>query len=217
MPSRHALPSRRPTPTGLVVATLLLAAVGGCDWLIPLALLSHKEKIPAEFDKVAGKTTAIVVWAPQETLFDYPHVRMELSLHIADQLESHLKPAKLVDGRKIEDFLERTLSTAIDPEQIGREFDCQYVVYLELLDFQIRDPDAPDYLKAKIGASVTVYDMKTDPDEPRQTQLADVEAVYPENAPLLFNETNAAVVRKAAYEKFAEMVARKFYPYEVEM
>lgn len=201
----------------LALITLLFSSIAGCNWLMPLIFLEHKERIPAEFDKLDGKRTAIVAWAAQETLFDYPHVRMELNLHIADRLWTHLDKPDLIDGRTIEDHLERSLSNSVDPEEIGKKFDCDYVIYLELLEFQMRDPDAPDFLRAKIAASVTVYDMRVDPDEPRQFELAAVTALYPEDLPLLFNDTNAVVVRKQAYEKFAEMVARKFYDYEVDM
>lgn len=205
------------TATVLFAAGLVLSGVAGCDWLVPLAFFEHKEKVPAEFDKLEGHRTAILVWAPQETLFDYPHVRMELALHIADRLNSHVDDIDLVDGREIEDHLERTLTQAADPEEIGRTYNCDFVVYLELLEFQMRDPESPDFLRATIESSVTVYDMRADPDEPRRYELTNVKTEYPETGALLFNDTNAAVVRKQTYEKFAEMVARKFYDYAVDM
>ena len=203
---------------GLIVYAVLAFAVSGCDWLMPLVFLGeHKERIPPEFDKLQGKNVAIVVWAAQETLFDYPHVRMELGLHIGDKLLSELKNVRIVDGRKIEDHVQRALLDSINPEEIGRKFDCDMVLYIELLEFQIREADAPDFLRAKIHASVTVFDLRVDPDEPKRYELEDVTAIYPANHPLLFNETNAVIVRKEAYEMFAEMVARKFYTHEVEM
>jgi len=211
------LASRRRIGCRLALATFLIAGAAGCDWLVPLAFFQHKEKIPPEFGKLGGERVALVIWAAQETLFDYPHVRMELALHIADHIGSNVEDVDLIDGRLIEDYLERSLSTATDPEDIGKEFDCGYVIYIELLEFQMRDPEAPDLLRGKIASSVTVYDMKADPDEARQYELAAVEALYPEHAPLLLNETNALIVRKQAYEKYSEMVARKFYEHEVEM
>lgn len=202
----------------LLIGAVLATGTGGCDWLVPLAFLGeHREKIPAEFDKLKGKTVAIVVWAAQETLFDYPHVRLELGLHIGERIRAELRDVRIVDGRRIEDHVQRSLLDAIDPEEIGRRFDCDMVVYVELLEFQMRDPDAPDFLRADIRASVAVYDLRVDPDEPKRYELEEVTAVYPPNHPLLFNETNALVVRKEAYELFAEMVARKFYKYKVEM
>lgn len=211
--TRSPKPIRRRIWMALIPACVLLAATG-CNWLMPLVFMAeHKEKVPAEFDKLADTRTAIVVWAQQETLFDYPHVRLELAMHIADQLRPKVK-FDLVDGRKVEDYLQRTLATAADPETVGRHFDCDMVIYLELLEFQIRDPQAPDFLRATIHASVSVYDIGVAPDEPRRYALQDVETIYPEQGPVTFTGANAAQVRKAAYETFAEAVARKFYNHE---
>lgn len=204
------------------IVTLLLAplaiSVGGCSWLVPLIFIGeHKERVPAEFDKLDGKLTAVVVWADQETLFDYPHVRMELSMHISDKMWSSMKKVRLVDSRKIEDYIQKNIETSVDPKAIGSAFDCDMVVYVELLDFQIRDREAPDFVRGRIDAAVSVYDISTDPDESRRYELDDVETVFPEMQSLLFNDTNALVVRKETYEKFAETVARKFYKYEKEL
>ncbi|GJM25777.1 MAG: hypothetical protein DHS20C16_21920 [Phycisphaerae bacterium] len=196
----------------------LTIAIGGCSWLVPLIFIGeHKEKIPAEFDKLDGMLTAVVVWADQETLFDYPHVRMELSMHISDKMWSSMKNVKLVDSRRIEDYIQKNVETAIDPEKIGDEFDCDMVVYVELLDFQVRDREAPDFVRGRIDASVSVYDVKADTGAARRYELDEVETVYPEMQSMLFNETNAMIVRKETYEKFAETVARKFYKHEVDL
>ena len=109
---------------------------------------------------------------------------------------------------------ERSLDASSDPQTVGREFDADMVVYLELLRFQIRDPEAPDYLRAQIEASVAVYDLKADPDEPKVYQLKSVEIVYPEHGGILFNASNSTQVRQGAYVLFAEQVARKFYEHE---
>ncbi len=211
--------TRRPRirTTALLIMPLV-TAVGGCSWLVPLIFIGeHKEKVPAEFDKLNGQKTAVVVWADQETLFDYPHVRMELSMHISDKMWSAMKNVQLVDSRRIEDYIQKNVDTTIDPADVGREFDCDMVVYVELLDFQIRDREAPDFVRGRIDAAVSVYDLNADPDEARRYELDDVETIYPERQMMLFNDTNAIIVRKETYEKFAETVARKFHKYEQEM
>ncbi len=206
------------TSLAAVLLTAMTLSVSGCSWIIPLIFIGeHKEKVPAEFDKLDGKLTAVVVWADQETLFDYPHVRMELSMYITDKMWSSMKNVRLVDSRRIEDHIQKHIGTAIDPESIGNAFDCDMVVYVELLEFQIRDQESPDFVRGKIDASVSVYDIKADPDNARRYELDQVETIFPENQSLLFNDTNAIVVRKETYEKFAETVARKFYSYEQEL
>jgi hypothetical protein len=212
----------RPRPwsmgPGLVFLAGVALASSGCNMLIPMAFLGEKkEKIPAEFDKLDGKRTAVVVWAQPDTLFDYPHVRMELAMHISDRLATNLKKIDLVDCRRIEDRIERSVAVSVDPESMGREFQCDMVVYVELLEFQVRDPNAPDYLRARIHGSVAVYDIAADPDDPKRYDLGEVLAVYPAHGPVLMDAGNSVVVRKEAYELFGEMVARKFYAYEKEM
>ena len=202
---------------GLVVAAAAALAGAGGNMLLPMAFLGEqKEKIPAEFDKLDGKRVAVVVWAPPETLFDYPHVRMELAMHISDRLATNLKKADLVDCRRVEDRIERSVAASVDPESMGREFQCDMVVYVELLEFQIREPNAPDYLRARIHGSIAVYDVAADPEDPKRYDLGEAVAVYPSHGPVLMNAGNSVVVRKEAYELFGELVARKFYPYEKE-
>ena len=197
------------------LAAGILGLLGGCNIFMPLFLMGqHKERIPAEFDKLPGSSATIAVWADQETLFDYPYVRMELALHIADQLSTHVKDLKITDGRVVEDYMQRHLANAVDPVTLGRKFKTDYVIYLELLDFQIRDPNSPDFLEPIIRATVHVYDMKADPDEPKMVELSDVEV---KQQGQLFNETSAQIARKSLYEEFAATVAQKFYEHKVEM
>jgi hypothetical protein len=202
----------------MAVIVGLATLIGGCNLLLPLAFLGNpKQKIAPEFDKLAGTRALILVWADPATLFDYPHVQLELANYVGDKITAELKNTKIVDPVQVADYRERTLTTSPDPEVVGRQFNADMVVYLELLRFQIRDPDAPDYLRARLEASVAVYDLRAERDEPGVYQLKPVEIVYPERGGLLFSASNSTQVRQAAYVLFAEKVARKFYEYEEEL
>lgn len=193
----------------------LLAVLGGCNLLLPFALMTeHRQKVPAEFSKLDGKNVLVLMWTQPETLFDYPHVRLELSTYVADRVRADVQGVTVVDPRRVEDRLQKTLVSSADPVDFGEHFDAEMVVYMELLEFQIRDPDAPDFVRAKIESSVAVYDLATDPDDPRQYELTPIALVHPDNTALLITNTNVVRVRQEAYVKFAEMVARKFHPYE---
>lgn len=218
MAGRHREPVP-PMSRGVLAAVLLLAlATSGCKLLIPIAMLGeHTETIPAEYDKLPGKKVAICVWAPQEVLFDYPLLRLEISGHVYDRMSANMKDVEFVDVRRVEDYLQRTLALSIDPVLVGKEFSADAVIYLEMTDFHLRDPEAPDLVRGKAAASVTVYDLTANPDEPRQYELEPVSAEYPEHQTLQMTETNVLVARQQVYEKFAAIVARKFHAYEVDM
>lgn len=208
--------------TVIFTALSLLALLTACNLLTPLVFLGeHKKKVSAEFDKLAGGRVAIAVWTPPETLFDYPFARFELATYVADKLAADMETNRvaidLVDTRDVEDFLQAHPGADVNPRMVGEHFRADYVVYLEVLEFQIRDPEHPQFLRGRIQASVTVHDIKADPDMARRYELAQVKTLYPSSAPVQMSPTNAMMIRQQTYRMFAEQVARKFYEHTVDL
>jgi hypothetical protein len=199
----------------VVIATASAAWLAGCNLILPLAMMQeHKRTIPPEYAKLDGKRAMVLVWAEPETLFDYPHVRLELATYVRDKIRAKLSDVTFVEPVRVEDHLQRSLDADADPVRIGRQFNAQIVVYIELLEFQIRDPEVPDLVQARIRASVAVHDLTADPDEAAFQELTPVLVTEPEGPPVLITRANVTQIRQAAYVKFAEMVARKFYSWE---
>jgi len=123
----------------------------------------------------------------------------------------------VVDARLVEDFLQKNAAARIDPRSVGRQFDADYVVYLEVLEFQMRDPHQPQFLQGMIQASVAVHDIKADPDQFQPYELTPIRCLYPENGPVMLSAGNAPLIREGSYRRFAELVARKFYDYTVDL
>ena len=195
-------------------ASLLCA--GACNLLRPLAFLPEaKQKVPAEFDKLRNRRAAVLVWVPTSTLFDYPHARLELATYVADKLAYETaqrdQGTSLVAARDVEDFLQKNVDAQVNPQLVGKKFDCNYVIYLEVLQFHIRDPNQPQMLRATIEAAVTVHDIRADAERAQRVPLETVKCEYPTDGPVLLSATNSMQIRAGAYRKFAEMAARKFY------
>jgi hypothetical protein len=209
---------RRATVLAASAAVLLLPA---CNLLIPITFLGdHKKKITAEFDKLANNRAVVLVWTPPETLFDYPHARLELATYVRDKLAEELATRKrgvdLVDAIDVEDFIRAHPEAEVNPRQVGRHFSSDYVVYVEVVEFQIRDAAQPQLLQGRVSASVVVHAIRTDPDLTDSWELNPVQTLYPET-PQVMTATNALVVREQVYRKFAEEVARKFHDYTVDL
>lgn len=204
------------------LALLLCPLTLSCNLLTPLIFIGeHKKQVAAEFDKLAGRRVAVLVWVDASTLFDYPHARFELASYVADKLAAETGRREMntdvVDPREVEGFLQRNPVARIDPQALGRQFNADYVVYLEVLDFQIRDPEQPQFLRGVINASVSVRDMGADPDQLQRYELMPVRCRYPEHGPVILGATNSPLIREGAYRRFAELVARKFYEYTVDL
>jgi hypothetical protein len=206
---------RRTAAVAIGLAVTACGLVSGCNWLVPLTLMQeHKRKIPPEFNRLESKRALVLVWAEPETLFDYPRVRLDLASYVSDKIATEVKDVTMISPRKVEDYIQRTLTADAEPRRIGSEFDAEVVIYIELLQFQIRDPQVPDLVQARIGASVVVYDLTADVDEPRQFELTPVRVTVPEGRGILMTRANVIQVRREAYVQFAEVVARKFYTWE---
>lgn len=198
----------------------LVPLLCSCNLLTPIIFVGdHRKQVAAEFDKLANKKVAVLVWVHPSTLFDYPHARFELISYVSDKLSTDTAQrgmgTTVVDPRSVEDLLQKNPDARIEPTLVGRQFDADYVIYLEVLEFQMRAPDQPQFLRGTIQASVTVHDMRTDPDLLQRYDLTPIRCVYPDEGPVLLAAGNAPLIREGAYRKFAELVARKFYDYTV--
>ncbi|MBI4716920.1 MAG: hypothetical protein HY763_03880 [Planctomycetes bacterium] len=205
-----------------VLLSALLAGIVGCKVLTPFLFVGeHKKRVTAEFDKLAHSRVAILVWVDQAALFDYPYARFELATYLRDKLAAETAQrnmgTEVVDSRSVEDYLQKNLDAQIDAHAVGKQFAADYVVYVEVLEFQIRDPRQPQFLQGRIGASVTVHQITAGRERTGRFELTPVQSVYPDNGPVLFSATNSPAIRESTYRKFAEEVARKFYDHTVDL
>jgi len=193
-----------------------------CNLLTPIIFVGeHRKKVSPEFDRLGNSRVAILAWTDPATLFDYPHARFELATYVGDKLAAEMahrsKSIEVIDPRDVEDFLQRDINAEIDPQAVGREFGTDYVVYVEVYEFQMRDPDMPQFLQGHINASISVHDIRADPGSARRYELTSVTCAHPETGPVTFSPSNAPLIRRETYRKFAELVARKFYEHTVEL
>lgn len=218
----HAVGGVGGTRVVVPVAACVLLSATACNLLLPAAFVGdHRTRVLAEFDKLPNSRVAVLVWAPASTRFDYPQISFELGAHITELLGTNLTTKEttidLVDPRDVADFLQKEPAAANNPMKVGEEFKTDYVVFVEIHRFQVRDPDAPELLRPAIDGGVSVYDVRARSDERPRYELAPVEVEYNDGKPVLLTATNSYAVRDMIYRMFAEQVARKFYEHSIEM
>jgi len=201
---------------------LVFLTLTSCNLLTPFVILGEqKKKVSPEFDKLAGSRVAVLIWTDPATLFDYPHARFELASYLGDKLDAEMRQRKLdidlIDPRDVEDYIQKEIDAQINPQAVGRHFQADFVVYIEVLAFQIRDAAEPQFLRGRIETSVSVHDVLAGSDRSSRYELTAVKCEFPEGGPILLSATNSPLVREQLYHKFAELVARKFYEYTVQM
>ncbi len=194
--------------------TCCVLAPLGCNLLMPAVFLHPgTKKVPPEFAKLANTKTLVLVWAEPATLYDYPHIRLEVASYVGDAIRAGVDGVQLVNERKVEEYLQAHPEESVDARAVGEHFEAEMVVYLELLEFQIRDPESPDLLQGRARAAVRVYDLTPEADELGYQELSEVAVTYPEQA-VLYTLTAPVVIRNETYKQTAELVARKFYEHD---
>jgi len=203
---------------GSILAAALAGSVG-CNLIVPLAVLGQPptQKVAAEFDKLAGTKALVLVWAEDDTRFDYPNVRIEVGAYVANHIESHVDGVSFVPARQVEEYVESHAGASHDPVAIGRHFGVDRVIHVVLLEFTMRDREMAQFHRGRVRASVAVYDLRDPSGTPQRYALSDVFVVYPEHRPIGFDANAPTIVRQKTYEAFADTVGRKFYAYDKEI
>lgn len=202
--------------------TFLLAAFScgaGCNLLIPGVILMGPptKKVDPEFARLSGKRVVVLVWAAPGVLSKYPYARYDIAKYVADQLRSEIEEVHTVSANKVEREIRSRPHESGEPGEIGRLFEADVVVYLELLRYQMRHPESPHLFRGDISASVTVFDLTEFKDKPVRYHLSAASVIHPEGAPISVYNTTEQKLRKETSEIFAETVALKFKSHRVEI
>jgi len=202
----------------LLLVLALIFLVSGCNYLAyPVYVLfgQSNKKVKAEYPGLKNQKIALIIATTPAVDFEYPYIRSDLALAITNVLSRHIKGIKFVTQEKIDAFTAENLDWISLPiSQIAARFDAQRVLYLDLYEFTLREPESVNLLRGRISAAVRVYE--TDSPQPElpvyQTQLSHV---YPESGPTFYSDTALLMVRQRTLPPFVEQLAQKFYDHKV--
>lgn len=200
----------------------LLAGIAGCQALAAPWLMWGKEPtkhVPAEYPYLADKNVLILVWAEQDTLFDYPYVQYELSEYVRHALETHVKDVKCVPSKPVAQMQRQEPDwDQVHAATFAKRFKADRVLLIELLEYGTREPGSPHLFRGRISANVKVYDPSygTSVGPVYEPTGGAVTVEYPEDGPGAWG-TDDLTIRRQTMELFALELAGKFYDREVKV
>lgn len=204
-------------PARLVLALLLLLTMPGCNYFIVLGyLIGGPPQVEPAFEKATGKSftdrnvqVAVVCYAPDELTKMHDNIDQMLSRRLALLLtRNHIKT---ISPFEIQTWMENNpdWDNAID---IGREFDVNYVVFVDMSEFSMYEPPGNTLFRGRCEAIVSVYEMETDGDGKR-VYNRELNSVYPIQVPRSAAEISYEGFRTEYFNRLAEEVGRLFYPH----
>lgn len=201
---------------GILATGSLLVA--GCQALaLPFLMWGEEptKSVPAEYPHLDGKKLCILVWADNDTLFEFRNVQLELSEYVAAALKANLKKADLVPNRAVIDYQRSDADwDRKPPAQVGAALGAERALLIELTQYSTREPDSPHLYRGRIAANVKIYDTSVANSSP--TYKTTIETAYPPGAAAEWGSSDTSV-RDAAMRGFAAEVSGRFHDRKVKV
>lgn len=211
------------TKIGILKVMAILAFVSplaGCSTLGYIGYLLAPEpgtvKVPAEFDALAGRSAVVVIYTDYDVQYDYPYARLGLSMAIASELKKHVENVKIISSRRVVAYQRQNLHwQSMDRPKLGELFGADYVLYVVLDEYTMREPGSINLFRGRIRAHASLYDTANQAGDARVWHGEDFSVVYPRHAPTGQPGQDDARIRYETEKRLAEMLAKKFYKHEV--
>ncbi len=204
--------------TALVVSVLLTGCSHAAYWGYMFAPNPPSDTRDAECDALPGRTVVIVIYTDESVQYEYPTARAELSAALSEELKKRVEGVSVVNWRRVIKYQDSNLDwAAVDKAKLGKLFNADFVLYISLSEFALREPGSLNLYRGRITANVSLHE--TYPTEPRPWLWRgdDIRVVYPEKGHDELFES-AREIRELSYntvKAFADELAKRFYKHEV--
>ena len=205
MTKRHAL-----------CLVLLATMLGGCKQFGHLVYLwageEHTKEIKPEYSDLAHSTVAVVIYADEQVLYEYPEATLSLSTAIASELNKNVDLIQVVDPLEVRTYQHENISwEGMDKSELGKKFDADYVLFVALREYGMREPGSLSIHRGHINAEASLFKVHELPGTSPLWQDEYVEVSYPPDGPASVE----ADIRYRTDKSFAELLAKRFYAHEV--
>jgi len=209
----------------MLLAGPMLAGCRGVRYAAWLFASTSEKEVEAEFDGLPGHSVAIVIFADQGVLYEYPHVQQRLTALIANELRENVtkkkglsKPKKvtvIAPARVLKYQHENVNWDEMPRTKLGKVFGADYVLYVALVGYTMREPGTLNLYRGMVTAEASLYKTATEPtQEARVWQCNNLRVVFPEKGTGRLAD-DLRIIRKETDSRFADMLVKKFYDYEV--
>jgi hypothetical protein len=163
---------------GFLLSLCSSALLAGCSFPGAMYFLMPEAKEPAEYKKLASedkkKEIKVVIWtyAPLDTREEFIRVDHQFAELLARQINQLSKDndekVTIVSPRKVEVYKnEHPEWTSIDPEKVGRYFQADYVINVEIGKISLYEPNTHEtLLRGRAHFLIKLVDVNHPDDSP---------------------------------------------------
>lgn len=209
----------------LLLLPILLSVGSGCDLARLYAVLADapREEVKPKFEGLAGKSLLIVVTCPEQIDFNYPMLRRDVADYIRQDIDRNANKPKVkkkvafVEGARLRSYQEGNFYWAeMEPGRIGKALDADFVLWVDISEFNTRQEDAPDIFLGRLKADARLFDVAST-ERFAPVWSGSITARFPDGDKIGNNDLSDMRVRDETYRRFAERLGRNFYTWEREI
>ena len=138
-----------------------------------------------------------------------------LKLDLIDGVTRRMKlnKVKIINPDRVAEWLEEQSGTSIDLQKLDRDFDTDYIAWIEVQTFGLREPNSPKLLRGSTTGYIRVARIE-EFDGKRRAIMAytrEFALTYPQHQPLSENSRSSIVFHKQYVSELCDMLAERFY------
>jgi len=202
---------------GLLIAAAV-SQLAGCStlgYLLYLVAPNPTETVAAEFDDLDNHRVAIVIFADQQVLYEYPFVRLTLATTVSSELRRHLENVEVVDPACVIRYQDERLNwDVMEKTKLGRDLGADRVLYLALVEYTMREAGSLQLFRGRIYAEAGLYDVALDESTARLWDCPEIRVTYPEDSPVGIPGDDDRGIRADTERRFAKALVEKFREHE---
>jgi len=205
---------------GTIGCGLSLLPIVGCSKLLLGGgkILFGDPKITAEFTQLTQedltkgtKMVLVVCSTPESVEAETSTLKLDLIDGVTRRMK--LNKVKIINPDRVADWLEEQSGTGIDLQKLARDFDTDYIAWIEVQTFGLREPNSPKLLRGSTTGYIRVARIE-EFDGKRRAIMAytrEFALTYPQHQPLSENSRSSIVFHKQYVSELCDMLAERFY------
>lgn len=159
------------------------------------------------------KKVLVICSTPESIRSDYPSLNYDL----LEQITYDLKRREIVvqDTGEVATWLDDNGGVWNDVDQLAENFEVDYIIHVDIDEFDYREPNSPNLLRGKAYGTVSAYEVQDVDGYRRALSVFETNytSEFPSHMPVSIEQESPKVFRKKYLDRIADQIGRFFYNY----
>lgn len=207
----------------LVMLAASLTSLSGCSLFVMAGkMLFGDPQVASPFRQSTGvklanesKTVLIVCSSPASVKLRFPSLSYDVTDGFSRRLKRH--GIDVVNPDNVADWMDDHGGTWGDLSDLAEQFHPDYIIHVELEQFDTQEENSPGLLRGNVDGSVFAYQVHNADGRPeaREIFVQEFHSTYPHHYPISADQMSARMFRQRQLEQLCDQMGQLFYDYRI--